>query len=303
MKANLLSSTIFRVISYHSCKVIARDHKLFPEVRLETRTKCNGRCDFCPASVMHETRPDTWMSEECYKKIIDELADMNYQGVVKLYINNEPLMDNRMVDFLAYLKSKELDLACVCIQTNGILLTPELGEGLFNNGLTWLIVDDYFYSDELSLKKKEVVEHLQRSYPDKRIELLLRSPHEVLRNRGGTAPNKRIAVEIRASCTRPFWQLNITANGDVGLCCWDFYVTDPLGNVNVNSLQEIWRNKKYTSLRRNLLRGDRTMYKLCKNCEFKGYHEPPKKYRKIYNRLSWFAQSRLDKQIEGAVRK
>ena len=296
VKANLLSSMIFRMISRHRCKLLARNNEIFQDIRFETRSRCNGRCDFCPVSIEHETRPDIWMSEKCYQKVVDELADMDYRGGVRYYNSNEPLMDFRLPDFLAYLQSKKLNLKYVFILTNGTLLTPSLGESLFDNGLTGLTVNDYFYSDKVSLRIKKAVEHLQKRYPDRKINLVHRSRHGVLHNRAGHAPNKPVAVKIRAGCTRPFIQFLIVPSGDVGLCCEDVYVNNPLGNVNVSSLREIWNGGAWTFLRQSLLRGNRTPFELCRVCEHKGYTNPPGDNR-LWPRVTWYAADRLNRQI------
>jgi len=132
---NPLSSKVFYELSKLKALEFA-SNPLFREIRLETRTRCNGHCAFCPCSVENETREDITMIEECHHKIIDQLANLNYTGSIGYYINNEPLLDKRIVSFLAYLNSKNLNLKSVRIQTNGILLTKELGVSLFENGLT-----------------------------------------------------------------------------------------------------------------------------------------------------------------------
>jgi MoaA/NifB/PqqE/SkfB family radical SAM enzyme len=63
------------------------------------------------------------MPEEYFKKCIDELAEYCYKGIVGLWINNEPLLDKRIVKFVEY-AAKRLPEADVKIITNGLLLTP-----------------------------------------------------------------------------------------------------------------------------------------------------------------------------------
>ena len=112
IRVNPLTKLIYRHISikkFNELRSIreAKDINLFETVRIETRTRCNGRCEFCPTAMQHETRPDVKMTEECFRKIIDELAHINYDGRIQMYINNEPLIDKRIVAFLGYIKSKK----------------------------------------------------------------------------------------------------------------------------------------------------------------------------------------------------
>ena len=57
-------------------------------VLIETRSKCNGTCAFCPASALTDERSDELMSLEVFNKIIDDLAKINYSNRVSLFNNN-----------------------------------------------------------------------------------------------------------------------------------------------------------------------------------------------------------------------
>ena len=46
------------------------------------------------------------MSEELFRKIIDDLAGMHYTNRIALYSNNEPFLDERIIDFHKYANEK-----------------------------------------------------------------------------------------------------------------------------------------------------------------------------------------------------
>lgn len=308
LKINPVTRGIYRFISLLKCKEIISERAskgitLFEEIRLETRTRCNSTCDFCPCSVQNETRQDIIMSEECFRKIIDELADMNYDGRIKLYINNEPLMDKRLPDFLKYINSKKMDLKWILIQTNGLLLNYELGCSLFENGLTWLVVNDYSRDGQLSQKHIDIIEKLRSRFPDKRIDFYQRTTHEVLSNRAGLSPNLSLKMRFDNGCLFPIRQMNITANGNVGFCCVDVYMKNPLGNVMEQSLVDIWHSKQFESFRKDLTLGKRSGYDLCRYCEARGYGASPKRFRFIFTALTRVAKLLRDYQVQRAVRK
>ena len=302
IRVNPLTKLIYRRISiakYNELRSIRKSNHidLFEIIRLETRTRCNGRCNFCPCAIQYETRPDVKMTGECFRKIIDELAYIKYDGHIQMYINNEPLIDKRIVEFLSYIKLKNLNLRGICIATNGLALTLKLGTELFENGLTWLIVNDYSMDGSPSKKLEDVVGMLRKRFPDRRIELAQRSVREVLSNRaGGHSPNNPTKVSLNSACTYPLRQMNITANGNVGLCCQDIYVNTPLGNVMQNSLTEIWNGNNYANFRKNLSRGDRQQYELCKYCDFRGYTVGPQKRKWACFALGRLADFLLEKQ-------
>ena len=87
-------------------------------VSIETINRCNSTCEFCPANKNADKRPFEKMNEELFKRIIDELKELNYDGYLNLYVNNEPFMDTRIEEWYEY-ASKMLPLAKMLLYTNG----------------------------------------------------------------------------------------------------------------------------------------------------------------------------------------
>ena len=46
------------------------------------------------------------MEEFVFKKIIDELAELEYDGRLCLFSNNEPFLDERIMEFHKYARTK-----------------------------------------------------------------------------------------------------------------------------------------------------------------------------------------------------
>ena len=106
---------------------------------------------------------------------------------------------------------------------------------------------------------------------DVKYHKVLRKVDEILTTRGGSAPNISNTKQVYDGfCAYPFWQLNITADGRVAQCCADFYF-DSLGlNCKDQNVYNIWNSKYFVSLRKDLLRGDRSGNKICKDCDYAG---------------------------------
>ena len=92
------------------------------EIEVETLNRCNGKCSFCPVNALEPQRKYAKMSEQLFKKIIQELAEQNYSGTLSLFSNNEPFLDERIIDFYKYAREK-LPGAKLSLFTNGSLLT------------------------------------------------------------------------------------------------------------------------------------------------------------------------------------
>lgn len=87
-------------------KELAVDPPLFQYIEIETYNRCNGVCDFCPVSIKNEKRSLKKMDESLFKKIIDQLSEMDYRGKLAIFSNNEPFLDDRIVTFNRYARNK-----------------------------------------------------------------------------------------------------------------------------------------------------------------------------------------------------
>lgn len=103
-------------------KQIASKQLQIKEIEIETVNRCNGKCSFCPVNANEPQREYAKMSTELFYKIIQELVDMNYTGMLSIYSNNEPFLDERIVDFYKYAREKLLG-ARLNLYTNGTLMS------------------------------------------------------------------------------------------------------------------------------------------------------------------------------------
>lgn len=62
--------------------------------------------------------------------------------------------------------------------------------------------------------------------------------------------------------------LIVNVDGDVVLCCNDYFSTVTYGNVNDMSIKEIWDSPKYRDDRQRIARGEK-IYPICKQCKYK----------------------------------
>ena len=105
----------------------------FPRnVQIQTLTGCNGACVFCPYPRTVESQPKGFMSEELFRKIVDEIATHPVRRVSP-YLMNEPFLDPRLLDRIAYIR-KKAPKARVVVTTNGSRLSPEVCERLLESG-------------------------------------------------------------------------------------------------------------------------------------------------------------------------
>ena len=242
---------------------------IFINCMIETINRCNGSCAFCPAAKKSETRPFKKMSDEMYHGIINELHDMGWSGTLYLNINNEPLIDVRILDFAEYAK-KRLPSVVIELITNGTLLTKDNIYG-FVGKFDKITINDYSDKYALSDCHREIFREV-RSNPEefKNIEIVInrRYSEEILATRAGAAPNKsKKNNRITSPCIYPFTDLLVYPDGKAGMCCNDCKEITEFGDVAEDSLLEIWHSEGFKKLRNAMLTGNRTNYPFCKECD------------------------------------
>lgn len=266
---------------------------LFDTVYFEVRTKCNGRCEFCAASVKNDIRQDTMMPRETYDKVISQLNEINFSGRVAYHVNNDPLIFPHLLEFVVHAR-RELPNAWIQILTNGKSLSVMKAEDLVRAGINELTVNYYMkntdedFSPKLYQIRNEILpkyynhDQIRESHgPSKdgakvfRYNLIKRNISDVLTTRAGSSPNKgKKSTQPRGFCEFPFTQFNITTDGRVSKCCAEFYFADSMGNVNEESIIDIWKGEKFSHIRRCLLKGRRKALENCKNCDEYGVRRP-----------------------------
>ena len=132
-------------------------HRVYPIwwMFVELTNVCNFHCTFCPDEIMERKRGKMSYEEAC--RIFDMIAkDKDRLGPlypVKLHQMGEPTLHYRLVDIVAYAESKGIPIE---LNTNCSMLTPELVDGLYNAGLTNLILS-YQTPDEESFKTRKAI--------------------------------------------------------------------------------------------------------------------------------------------------
>lgn len=265
----LLKETV-RLISIHYDRL-----PLFECIEIETINRCNGICSFCPAGLKPDKRPFFKMDKDLYNKILHELSMLKYKGRIALYSNNEPYLDERLVDFIAAAK-KACPQAFIFLYSNGSLLNAGLLLRSFEAGLDRIFINQYGAGECLTGHMKKLAGQFSkpgfREHSNK-IYIFIRKSRELLSNRAGNAPNKSIknVKDFQrykdVGCTQPFRKMVVRPTGEVSLCCSDFYGEMTLGDIGKQSLLDIWKGKAFHEVRNTLKTTGRKNIPICRRCD------------------------------------
>lgn len=238
---------------------------LFSSIEIETVNRCNGTCSFCPINRNIDSRKFKKMDEQLFRHIIDQLGELNYAGRLALHSNNEPFLDTRIIEFARYARER-VPNAFLYLYTNGTLLTMDKFLDIMQY-LDKIMIDNYSDALKLHPNNKAILEYCKKNRRmDRRVEIYLRKEHEILRTRGGQAPNKQTVRTLPFSCCLPYKQMVVRPNGKLSLCCNDPLGKYTMGDLNKETLTKVWYSGRYRKLRERLRRGRRGV-KLCRCCD------------------------------------
>lgn len=139
---------------------------------------------------------------------------------------------------------------------------------LIDAGVNLISVNDY-------TKGSVVLQNIKNMrLPDlyqKHLMTINRSFSERNTNRAGNVLKAKIpSSPPKLFCVKPFKRMEISYSGKAIICCQDYKHEEIMGDVCESSLLEIWNNKKYASLREQLLSLNRAGF-ICERCDYAGF--------------------------------
>lgn len=107
-------------------------------IHIETTSYCDNKCIFCTRQ--ERGRESEHMSEELFRKIIDECAEHKKTNLINLFKDGDPILHPKLPEFIKYAKEKKA-AKTICIATGGGALNPDLSKEIILSGL-----DEIFFS-------------------------------------------------------------------------------------------------------------------------------------------------------------
>jgi len=239
----------------------------FETIAIETTTYCNLRCSFCPNSKYERglQKNEKKMDEKIFKKIINELSRFNFSGRVALYSYGEPCTDDRLPDLVRYAREK-LPKANIEINSNGFLLTLNLYKKLVDSGISCIYVSQYGKSMPKTIK--EIFEYLKtRPKGENKISYRIFNEelYPLISNRGGEIEVAENVNYERPICGYPNHAQTIDYQGNWVLCCNDYHSSIKFGNLEKESILQVWNKPYFKKIRKETNNGVYNL-EICKKC-------------------------------------
>lgn len=251
---------------------------IFAHIEFSICGLCNRTCSFCPRAdaKVYPNRKE-YLSLDLYRKILNELAEVNYFGRLSYSGFSEPFYHKGLPEMCRMTK-EILPRSTLEIVTNGDLLKPAKLRAMFDAGLDRIIVSMYDGPEQIG--KLEGIRDAAGISADR---MLLRArylPPEQnyginLSNRAGTVTNMthvgvRVPSEpMRHPCFYTHYRMMVDHTGEVLLCPHDWGKRLVVGNLNRENIIDVWTGKVLSRARSRLGRGDRR-FPPCNVCDVEG---------------------------------
>lgn len=268
---------------------------------------CNLQCTFCARTLLVEDgqfREPKHMDIELYKKIIDQAAEAGTYSI-NLNMLNEPMTNPKLIEMIHY--AKEKGIVDVHFHSHGGLLTEERAHQLLDSGLDKLLISIDTPNKEKYEKLRvlsnhdTVISNLKRfkKIRDDRGQLnplircnFIQFPNITKEDLRANLefgleladcvgfqeyidPTQTIGEERKYQeeyssqfvCQQPFTRLSIIEDGRVSPCCIDYKLDLVIGDLNRQTLAEIWMSNKMEHIRKIHREGKFYTIPTCRNCE------------------------------------
>lgn len=236
------------------------DSRIFEKVEIEINLGCNRRCTYCfLATDQRENYVKARrkvMEWSLYHRLLEQLQELQFEGVLCFHFYGEPLLNKRLADYVAHAK-RMLPRAQSILYTNGDLLSLPQHRKLTDAG-----VDVFFVTrhDNRIPEPLEPVLKQQNVLLDTRKSMTLNNRAGYL----GTAGDTRVST---LPCIYTSESIIVTIDGEVLPCACDFRQTQSFGNIQSAHIGAIYRSEACVQFRRDLLDGKRAKYQLCESCD------------------------------------
>lgn len=266
-------------------------------IEIETSTICNWRCEYCP--VKYNKRIPKYMDLNVFNQIIDRTIEYGHIKYVTLHSYNEPTIDK---NFFNYLKKISQTRLMLTLYTNGsgldetkinilknyknlrniVITIPSVNREKFEEMTGSRDYDKTIRAIRMAKKEginvrlsiqglgdlthKAEIEALKKEFSG-----LLYSQYMSF-DRAGTLKNEynqnlHVGGDYLYGCRSFMEIIPVNVNGEVFICCNDFYQKNKLGNILDKPISEVLSGRIASKYRREIWGGTKVSSDhICRKC-------------------------------------
>jgi len=283
-----------------------RYHLPLPAVILIENTNCcNAQCVMCPRETL--TRKRGFMEFGLFEKIMKELSSASRKPVVHLHGFGEPLLDPLLSERIKLAKSCGIKHTYIVTNASLLFPETArkiINAGLDTMKISFYGTDEESYHATMRRLDFKVALNNVREFVRIRSELKKRTPKLILQylpqkangakteefqsmwrsvldkrtgdclnlisleNFGGGRAYNRIGERIVSVCFYPWAALSVLFDGRAVTCCMDYNGVQGVGDLNFQSLMEVWNGTVLSAIRTKFGRLDYSGFPTCLRCDW-----------------------------------
>ena len=275
----------------------------FPLVlNIEPTNACNAKCYYCPHDQTVKNQGVNYLKTEDFRKIVNQIKS-NKLIMLNLHKDGEPLLHKDLPKMVEYVKQKDAS-EIIHINTNGILINSKTGRGIIEREIDDITIsidaarEETYYRFKKIKGLERLEEDIKRAfdYREKigsktkiRVKIMefddIDSEEiELFQEKwSGIADEVQVtgihswsgAVDVQVTdeqtderypCALLWYMLAVNSNGKVSICNVDWDYSGVVGDINNQSIHEIWNGKPLKNIRNAQLNGVWDCPKVCKDC-------------------------------------
>ncbi len=260
------------------------DLKSLSCLQLETTTICNGKCSFCPHDRFTEFGT---MIDELYEKIVLEASQLPKLTTFIPMLTGEPFCDKQIIDRIRYARERMPQVG-IQLYTNGSFLTfdimkelaaiPDIALSISLNGLNpeireklmglkdWAhVVRMCKYAEQIKLPYRVTLVACP-DVPESEVKEFIHAGGMAIQYQSWAGQQYPYKRNRWTSCMRALNHMTIRYTGDANLCCFDPFGKVSFGNLNNQTIEEVWDSPKRQEYLARHKEGKGNTLPLCESC-------------------------------------
>lgn len=270
-------------------------------IEIQFHNKCNSNCLICPYKDMNYFYDS--MSDELFNKFLSEIDEDKLERIIP-YLNNEPFLSplflSRVKEIRNRFKNIEIEISSnvSMIKENDVLEMNKLNITELRLSVFGFEKETYnkmmpCLNYENTFKKLYMISNLMKDtdtiisivmidtgeideYEFERMRLLCEELGFKFerwgfldRSDNVSYKSNNIYNEDVSICEqkRPLDRMHILSDGRVIFCCQDWSHSLVVGNINSNTIKEVWNSKEYIEARDSLYNKTKDSPIICKKCK------------------------------------
>jgi len=283
-----------------------RYHLPLPSViMIENTNCCNSRCVMCPREKL--TRTPGFMDFGLFEKIIKEVSSVRRKPVTHLHGFGEPLLDALLSERIALATACGIKHTYIVTNASLLFPETSrklIAAGLDRMKISFYGTDEDSYNATMRLLSFKVAfqniidflrirREMKRKNPRLILQYLSHEPTDAqadgfrdlwsssldkkagdclsitsLHNYGGGRAYNHVAGKIASVCFYPWTAMSVLCDGRVVTCCMDYNGAQVVGDLNVQTVMEVWNGPVLSSIRRNFGKLDYSGFPTCMCCDW-----------------------------------